>query len=183
MVEIILIVILVIIMALLFTWAFGNIKNKVPFIGASRKVLKDIEKALDIKDNSVVYDLGSGDGRILFYLSKNNKNAKYIGVENSSFPIFLSKIINFFNFKKTGAHIKIVNNDFFKEDLSNATHIFMYLYPSIMDELLSKFGKELKSGTKIVSLSFQFNGKIPNEEIDLHRSKNKLNRRLYVYQF
>lgn len=181
--QVFLMIILIIILFLFFLWSIWNLKNKVPFVTASSAVLKDVAKAMEIKDDSIVYDVGSGDGKILFYLSRLNKNAKYIGIENNPFPLFLAKIRAFFNFRKTGNKVEIISNDFFKQDLSNATHIFTYLYPNIMDDLLPKFKDELKPGTRLVSLSFRFTTKMPTSEIDLKRSKYKLGRKLYVYEF
>lgn len=181
--QILLLIILIGTTILFILWAIGNFKNKVPFVTASNAVLKDIEKALEVKDNSVVYDLGCGDGRVLFYLSSSNPKAKYIGIENSIFPLLLARIGSFLNNKKEGVKVEIINNNFFKQNLSDATHIFTYLYPNIMDELLSKFESEFKPGTRLVSLSFKFTNKTPISEIDLKRSKYKLGRKLYVYQF
>jgi len=180
---IIIIFILLFTSILLFLWVIGNMRSRVPFVTASNGVLKDIQEAFSLKDDSVIYDLGCGDGRILFYLSSSFPKAKYIGIEHSWFPFILAKVGSFINRKKTGNNVEIFQADFFKTDLSNATHIFTYLYPNIMDELLSKFEKEFKSGTKLVSLSFKFTNKIPIKEIDLARSKYKLGRKLYVYQF
>ncbi|MFA6251311.1 MAG: hypothetical protein WC603_01660 [Candidatus Paceibacterota bacterium] len=181
--EVFLIVVFLGIVVLFVFWSIGNFRNKVPFVTASNAVLKDIAKALMITDDSVVYDLGCGDGRVLVYLSRLNPKAKYIGIENNILPLLLSRIESFWSNKKTGNKIEIINGDFFKQDLSKATHIFTYLYPNIMDELLSKFEKELKPGTKLVSLSFKFSGKNYSNEVDLMRSKYKLGRKLYVYQF
>jgi len=168
---------------LFILWSIGNFQNKVPFVTSPNSVSKDIAKALEVNDQSVVYDLGCGDGRILFYLASLNPKAKYIGIENCALPILLSRIRLFFNKKKLGGCVEIVNKDFFKQDLSNATHIFTYLYPNVLDELLPKFEKELKPGTKLVSLSFSFASKRPISEIDLGRKKYKLGRKLFVYQF
>jgi len=181
--QIVLLIILFGTTILFLLWALGNFKNKVPFVTSSNAVLKDIEKALEIKDDSVVYDLGCGDGRILFYLSRSNPKAKYIGIENGLFPLLLAKVGSSLNNKKTGNKVEVINRNFFKQDLSNATHVFIYLYPSVMDKLLSKFESEFKSGTRVVSLSFRFRNKTPVSEIDLGRSKYKLGRKLYVYQF
>jgi len=164
-------------------WAIGNFKNKAPFVTSSIAVLKDITKAMEVKDGSVVYDLGCGDGRVLFYLSKICPGAKYIGIENGMFPFLLAKAESYLNKKRTSNSVDILRADFFKKDLSNATHIFTYLYPDVMDDLLAKFDKELKPGTKLVSLSFKFTNKPPLFEVDLGRSKYKLGRKLYVYQF
>lgn len=176
--------IILLVTSFLFTlWAVGNFRGKVPFVTASSKVLKDIGKALDVRDDSVVYDLGCGDGRVLFHLSQLNPKAKYIGIENRTFPLILAKVGSFLNNKKTGNKVEIISGDFFKKDLSNTTHVFTYLYPNIMDELLPKFESEFSSGTKLVSLSFKFANKNPIAEIDLKRNKYKLGRKLYVYQF
>lgn len=181
--EILSLIVLIGIIILFVFWSIGNFKNKVPFVTASNAVLKDIAKALEVKDNSIVYDLGCGDGRILFYLARLNRKAKYIGIENNIFPLLLARFESFFTKKKTGNKVEIIDGDFFKQDLSNATHIFTYLYPNIMDELLPKFEKEFKPGTRLVSLSFKFASKNPISEIDLKRSKYKLGRKLYIYQF
>lgn len=166
----------------MFLWAVGNIVNKVPFVATPSSTLKEIEKAFSLKDDSVVYDLGSGDGRVLFHLARNNPKAKYIGIENSKFPFILSKFGKFLNRKNSG-NVKIINNNFFKQDLSSATHIFMYIYPNVMDDLLTKFDDELKPGTKLVSLSFKFTNKKPISEVDLRKNKNKFGRKLYIYEF
>lgn len=181
--EVFLLILLLIIIVLFIFWAIGNFKNKAPFVTSSSAVLKDINQAMGVKDDSVVYDLGCGDGRVLFYLSRVNSKAKYIGIENGVFPFLLSKIENYYNKKKTNNDVEILRKDFFKKDLSNATHIFTYLYPNVMDDLLPKFDKELKPGTKLVSLSFKFTNKRPTEEVDLKRSKYKLGRKLYIYEF
>jgi len=59
--EILSLIVLIGIIILFVFWSIGNFKNKVPFVTASNAVLKDIAKALEVKDNSVVYDLGCGD--------------------------------------------------------------------------------------------------------------------------
>lgn len=181
--QIILLVIFFTTLILMFLWSISNIKNKSSFVTTPQSVLKDIKESLLIKDHSVVYDLGSGDGRVLFYLSKFNKKAKYIGIENGIFPLLLSKIERFFKKDAKEVDLKIINNDISKQDLSDATHIFMYLYPTVMDNLLSKFEKELKPGSLVVSLSFKFKDKEPKKEIDLKRNKYQRGRKLYIYEF
>ncbi len=168
---------------LLILWMWGNMTAKVPFVGVPSKVLHEIEKALDINDDSVVYDLGCGDGKVLFYLYKKNPKATYIGIENSSFPTILAKTRNWWHKKFNTSKIEIIKKDFFEVDLSNATHIFTYLYPSLMDDLLPKLDKELKSGTKLVSASFHFTTKKEIKEIDLKRGRYQLTNKIYVYEF
>lgn len=158
-------------------------RSKVPFIPVPNSILKDIRKALDVKENSVVYDLGCGEGRVLFYISRLIPKAQYIGIENSIFPLILARTRAWWHRKTTKTQIQILNQDFFNHDLSNATHIFTYLYPDVMDDLLPKLEKELKGGTKLVSVTFKFTIKQPVAEIDLGRGKYQLARKMYVYEF
>ena len=177
------IVILFAVLILLFIWVVSGVRAKVPFIPVPNSILTDIHKILEVKYNSVVYDLGCGDARVLFYLSRFTPQAKYIGIENSLFPTLLARIRSWWHKKQTKIDVKILNQDFFKYDLSDATHIFTYLYPNVMDDLLTKFDSELKPGTRLVSVTFKFTSKQPIAEFDLGRSKYKLARKIYVYEF
>lgn len=168
---------------LMFFWMWSSIRSKVPFVTVPVKTLSEIEKALNLNENSVVYDLGSGDGRVLFYLYKNNPKVKYIGIENNKFALLLARISNWWHKKMNKSDIKIIDDDFFNVDLSSATHIFTYLYPNIMDDLVSKLSNELKPGTKLISMSFHFTSKREKEVIDLKRGKYQLARKIYVYEF
>jgi SAM-dependent methyltransferase len=172
------------VLSLLFLWMWGNLRAKVPFVGVPIKTLKDIEIALLLKEGNVFYDLGCGDGRVLFYLSRNNPKVEYIGIENSLFPFILASVSNWWQKKINNINnIKIIKGDFFKIDLSKATHIFTYLYPNVMDDLLPKFDKELKNGVRLVSMSFHFTNKRELSEIDLKRGKYQIAKKIYVYEF
>jgi len=175
--------IFLLVLFLLFLWMWSSIIAKVPFISVPNSVLPEIEKNLNLKENSVVYDLGCGDGKVLFYLSKNNPNAKYIGIESAPFPLLFARINSWWFNKNNKGNIKIIKQNFFNTDLSNATHVFTYLYPNVMDDLLPKFDEELKVGTRLVSTSFHFTGKMEKEKINLNRGKYKTAKELYIYEF
>ena len=158
-------------------------RAKVPFVPVPDSILKEIYNLLEIKDDSVVYDLGCGDGRVLFYSARLTPKARYIGIENVAFPLILARVRAWWYKKSTGTTIEILNQDFFHKDLSDATHVFTYLYPNVMDDLLQKLDRELKPGTKLVSVTFKFTQKQPVKEFDFKRSKYKLARKIYVYEF
>ena len=155
--------------------------TKVPFIHVPNEVMSDIIKALDLKDNSVVYDLGCGDARVLVESAKSNSKAKFVGIELVWLALALAKI----KILKAGKseQVKIYSKNFFETDLSEATHVFLYLFPKIMDKLLPKLEKELKPGSRIVSVSFRFTSKEPKEIINLNRRENQLAREIFVYEF
>ena len=174
--------ILIFLILLFFSFLFFSTPffSKVPFIPTRNKALKEIILALGLSDDSVLYDLGCGDGRLLFLASKTNKNISCVGVERAPFPYVWAKIRQAFSKNK---NVSIVYGNMFKKDISDATHVFVYLFPELMDELLPKFEKELKPGTRVVSSDFKFSKRNPDQIIDIKSKKRQLNRRLFIYNF
>lgn len=145
-----------------------------PFVPAPRSALPAIFDALKLADSSVLYDLGCGDGVVLNFCAKRIPGAKYMGLERDFFPILLARI-------KYGKKVQILRKDFFTYSLSDATHIFLYLFPEVLNALLPKFERELHPGTRVVSLDFQFSHRTPTEIIKLKESG--LGKTLFVYEF
>ena len=162
----------------IYSFGFFSTYNSAPFVRIPKNILPKIIELLDIKDNSVVYDLGCGDGRVILECYKHNQEAQYIGIEKSTMPYIFARI-------KTRKidKIKILRGDFFKKDLAQATHLFLYLLPKTMDELLPKLEKELASGTKLVSFNFSFSKKHLEEIIEFLNPKQKRSGLLYLYRF
>jgi len=177
---IVFIILQIILMLILFNLFSLTSINRAPYISIPNKVLPKIVDALNIQPNSVLYDCGSGDGRVLRACSQKEPQAKYIGLEMSLYPFMLSRLLN----RRYGFNnIEIKKHNFFKTDFSSATHIFTYLYPFVMDSLLPKFNKELSPGTILVSCDFKFKNKQPIKVIDLQRAEKALGRVIYIYQF
>ncbi len=165
-------------------WAMSFIKTDTPFIRTPRSVLPYVLKALELKDDSVVYDLGSGDARLLYFLKKNKPQARFVGLEKFSFPYVLSVARKYINKINGIDGVKIIKKDFYDYNFSDATHLVMYLYPNVMDDILKKFDEEIKEGTILVSVAFKFTNKQPVAEIDMEREGDYTNaRKLYIYRF
>ncbi|TSC90985.1 MAG: putative methyltransferase [Parcubacteria group bacterium Licking1014_17] len=156
-------------------------KREVPFISVSRKIVGCVVQAMNIKDNDMVYELGCGDCRVLAAAYNQNPMAKYIGIEKNTIPFLLSK----WRLRKIlkPDSVDLLKKDMFDCNLSEATIVYAYLYPHIMDKLLPKLKQELKPGAKLVSCDFIFKEKEFNEIIDLKRPGKSLGKKLYVYRF
>ena len=153
---------------------------KVPFVPVPNAVLAPIANTLEVKKGSAVYDLGCGDARVLCHMAKQNPDAEFIGVERVMFPYMLALL----RVKLSGVkNMKIVRKNFFNMNFSDASHIFVYLFPEIMNQLLPKLNAELPKGARVVSASFVFSNKTPAKVVDLNRKKNNLVRELFVYEF
>lgn len=124
-----------------------------PYVPSTfRKVKRMLDKA-DIGPDDILYDLGSGDGRIVIMAAKRY-GARAVGVEIDPIRCFLSRFFKLiFGVNK---RIKIYCRDFFKVDLSEATVVTTFLLQETNFALLDKLGRELKPGTKIIANHFEF---------------------------
>jgi cyclopropane fatty-acyl-phospholipid synthase-like methyltransferase len=154
---------------------FVFLRGEAPFIPCNAKKLDEISDELKIEENNILYDLGSGDARVLIACFKKQPKAKYIGFEKDIIPYIWSKL----RLWRMGIqkNIKIYRRDFFSEDLSKATHIFAYLSPKQMEKLEVKLKKELKNGARLVSLKF----KMPNKLTE--QKKELATKELFVYNY
>lgn len=160
---------------------FRLLRGEAPFVPLPRRAISEVLKALEINQNSVVYDLGCGDGRVLLAAHEAQPLAKYVGYEKN-FVIFLLARLKVFKIRKPHS-IKILKNDFFLENLSPATHIFTYLLPKPMRGLDLKLKGELRPGTRLVSCDFPLKSKNPTQVIDIKSSRFAVAGSLYVYDF
>jgi hypothetical protein len=157
------------------------VRGDAPFVPVPTAALSEIAKALEINENSIVYDLGCGDGKVLVACSRIQPKANYFGYE-ISFAIFLLAWIRSFRQRKS-SKIKILRKNFFHEDFSGATHVFTYLMPKQMKKLEKKFEDELSSGARLVSCTFALQNKKPDKVIDLNLPKYSIASKLYVYNY
>ncbi len=156
----------------------GKQKTGVPFLPIPSHLLEEILGALEIAPESVFYDLGCGDGRVVRSVAKSEPRARALGVELVFFPYMLARIRNFFHPVK---NVVIRRANFNDISLSNATHIFLYLFPPVMDALLPKLESELR-GARVVSCDFPFRNRAANRTILVKNEKHRAHT-LYVYEF
>lgn len=109
-------------------------------------------KLAKVNKKDIVYDLGCADGTVLTVAAKEFR-AKGVGIEIDPLRFIIAKL----KIKLNGlsGQVKIVKNNFFKEDISEATIVFLYLVPKALQRLMPKFKKELKPGTRIVSYVYK----------------------------
>ena len=155
-----------------------------PAIPLPKESLESLLGILAINDKDIVYDLGCGDGRVIAALYSVIRRGYFIGIERNIVVYCLAYLrVKFFTKKHASATIKIVYGDIFKQDLSTATHVIVYLFPSVLGALLPKFKTELKQGVLVYSVSFAFKGIKPKKIIQLRKNKTHLAQEVYVYEF
>lgn len=120
-----------------------------------------------VNADDVVYDLGSGDGRLPI-IAAQRYGAHGVGIEIDPQLVELSWRIA--NQAEVASRVSFVVGDLFETDLSKATVVTMYLSPSIMKMLAPRL-RALKPGTRIVSHQFPMPGWMPDRRITVDESE------------
>ena len=109
-------------------------------------------KLAKVGKDDVVYDLGSGDGRIPIMAVQKYNAARAVGIDINPERIREAQA----NLKSAGVgdRVRFLNEDLFEANISDATVVTLYLLPSLNLKLLPKLLAELKPGTRIVSHAF-----------------------------
>lgn len=126
-------------------------KKIVPFVPTPQEVVERMLELAQVKKGDVVYDLGSGDGRIVAAAAKKY-GVKAVGFEIDPDLVKQSRE----NIQKAGvAHLaEIRQQDILTVDLSPATVVTMYLLPEVNLKLRPHLWKQLKPGSRVVSHDF-----------------------------
>jgi len=120
-----------------------------------------------VTSDDVVYDLGSGDGRLPI-IAAQKYGARGVGIEIDPRLVEISWRIA--NEAEVANRVSFAVGDLFETDLSEATVVTMYLSPSIMKMLMPRL-RALKPGTRIVSHQFPMPGWQPDRRITVDESE------------
>ncbi len=126
-------------------------------------VMKMLEMA-QVKPGDVVYDLGSGDGRIVI-LAAQKFGARGVGVDLNGELVERSKE----NAKKAGVadRVTFLQQDLFVTDLSEATVVTLYLFPDVNRRLMPKLRRELRPGSRVVSHDYDLGDWPPEKTVEV----------------
>jgi precorrin-6B methylase 2 len=141
----------------------------------SRKKVRRMLEMSGAGPSDVVYDLGSGDGRILVEAAKTY-HARAVGVEADPIRVLFSRLaVSILNLR---GQVKIVWGNFFHTDLSEATIVTLFLSQGTNRKLESKLLAELKPGTRVVSYVWTFDNwtpmsRDPNQNLSMYVIKEQ----------
>jgi SAM-dependent methyltransferase len=119
-------------------------------------------KLARVRPGDVVYDLGSGDGRIVI-LAAQKYGARGVGIELQPRLVEISRQV-----AREGAvadRVTFIEGDLFTADISEATVVTLYLSRTVNMQLEPKLKRELRPGTRIVSHQFPIGYWRPDESL------------------
>jgi len=122
-----------------------------PYVATPQPVVDSMLALAGVTSEDVVYDLGSGDGRIPIAAAKTY-GARGVGIEIDSALVTKART----NAKEAGVSGRVAfrRADLFEVDISEATVVTLYLLPAANLKLRSKLLQELEPGTRVVAHDF-----------------------------
>jgi precorrin-6B methylase 2 len=135
----------------------------VVFVPTPQPVVDAMLKVANVGPNDVLYDLGSGDGRIPITAAERF-GTRGVGIDID--PQRVKEARANAEKAKVTDKVKFIQGDLFELDLSEATVITLYLLPSLNLKLRPKL-LELKPGTRIVSHDFSMGDWKPDQVLQV----------------
>jgi cyclopropane fatty-acyl-phospholipid synthase-like methyltransferase len=143
--------------------------EEIPFVPTPMEVVDRMLELAEVKKGDVVYDLGSGDGRIVIRAAKKY-GAKAVGIEMDSWLIAEARE----KAKQEGVErlVEFRNEDALQTDVSAATVITLYMLPWFNEKMQTRLQSQLKPGSRVVAHDYGIEGwpatkveKLPEIEI------------------
>ncbi len=148
-----------------------------PYLPTPQEVVAEMLKVAQVKGQDQLYDLGSGDGRIVITAAKNY-GTPGVGIEID--PALIQKSQANAQAAGVSDRVKFMQQDLFATNLSNATVVTLYLLPALNLKLRPKLLQELRPGTRIVSHAFDMGDWKPDKTLTVRVPNNS---RLYAVYY
>lgn len=160
-----------------YNYLAGFRKPDVPYVTTPDDIVTAMLDLAEVSDRDTVYDLGSGDGRIILAAARE-RGARAVGIEIDPKLVECSRAaIQTAGLTKK---VQVIRGDIFKEDIRPATVLTLYLLPDVNERLRPQL-ETLRPGTRIVSHMFSIKGAKPVKRIEVHSNETGWDHILYLW--
>jgi tRNA G37 N-methylase Trm5 len=147
-----------------------------PFVSSPVHIVERMLEMAHLKAGETLYDLGSGDGRIVIAAAEKYK-AKAVGVEIS--PKLVAQANETIQKDGLSDQAKVVQGDVLETDVSSADVVTMYLGPSLNEKLRPRLERLLHAGARVVSHDYAIQGWKPTR---VDRAEGRRTHLIYLYE-
>jgi SAM-dependent methyltransferase len=138
-----------------------------PYIPSTRMNVDEMLRLAGVGPRDIVYDLGSGDGRIVIAAARDY-GARGVGVEIDA--ALVAESAKNAQRASVADRVEFRHGDVFKADLRDATVVTLYLLTSLVERLKPKLVAELKPGTRIVAHDYGFSDWKPDRQVTISKT-------------
>jgi cyclopropane fatty-acyl-phospholipid synthase-like methyltransferase len=147
-----------------FAAAQSGPNEEIPFVPTPVEVIDRMLELAEIKKGDVVYDLGSGDGRIVIRAAKKY-GVRAVGIEMDR--LLLAQARKAAAAEGVGHLVEFRSEDALKTDLSPASVVTLYMLPWFNEAIKPNLQRMLKPGARIVAHDFGIEGWKPDKIVKL----------------
>jgi protein-L-isoaspartate O-methyltransferase len=157
----------------------GNDTKLAPYFPTPESIVDKMLQLGGLKPGEKMYDLGSGDGRIVIMAARKYK-ANAVGVELDASLVKQSvERIKTLGLTPTA---RIIQGDLLEQDYSSADLLTIYLLPVAIEKVTPIFEKQLKKGARIVAHDFEFFQWKAEKVVDIDDDGEGRSHRLFLYR-
>jgi SAM-dependent methyltransferase len=139
------------------------------FVPTPQPVVEAMLDLAQVKPTDVVYDLGSGDGRIVITAAKKY-GARGVGIEID--PALVKKARDNAASAGVSGRVRFITQDLFSANVAGASVVTLYLLQSLNERLRPRLVRQLRPGARVVSHVFNMGPEWPPERtIDVGGSR------------
>jgi cyclopropane fatty-acyl-phospholipid synthase-like methyltransferase len=144
--------------------AMGDYPEEIPFVPTPIEVVDKMLALAEVKKGDVLYDIGSGDGRIVIRAAQKY-GIRAVGIEMDRLLLVKARK----DAKAAGVShlVEFRSEDALQADISAATVVTLYMLPWFNEKMKPNFKKMLKPGTRIVAHDFGIEGWEPDQTVKL----------------
>lgn len=126
-------------------------ETDVPYVPTPQPVVETMLELAQVGEGDVVYDLGSGDGRMVLTAAQQF-SARGVGIE--IVPELVEQSRSYARLAGVSDRVQFYRANLFDTDLSEATVLSIYLLPEVIERLLPKIRREMDPGDRVVSHNY-----------------------------
>ena len=119
-----------------------------PYVPTPDAVVERMLELAGVRAHDIVYDLGSGDGRLVIEAARRY-GARGVGVEREARLVDLARAAA--ASAQVADRVRFIQGDIFDADLRGATVVTLYLLPRLLERLAPKLRAEIAPGARVVS--------------------------------
>ena len=149
-----------------------------PYYPTPESVVQKMIELGGLKKGEKMFDLGSGDGRIVVMAAqKFGADATGIEFDEDLYKRSMARIASL----GLSSQARIIHGDIMKQDYSSANLITVYLLPLSNDKVRPMLEKQIKRGTRIVAHDFEFSGWNPEKTVTVDDDGEGRSHTLFLY--
>ncbi len=165
-------------LALLFLVYLLIFRYKAPWVPMYKKDLARLDQLIEFKPGQTFYDLGCGNGRIIFYLAKKYPEVKFVGVEISLIFFLICYVRKLMGGYK---NVSLKLNDYMRLDFNQADYIYVFANAKPINDIARKIEKEILK--PIIILSYCFEIKDWDKFLVEQSKPEAKSNSIYIYQY